>query len=64
MNTLEKINKAKYETAEEISEQIYTIMEREFSNMDGIIPLNVRDFHNYISDYIRKEHLHESDYTK
>jgi len=64
MNTLAKINRAKEETAEIIQDHLYTIMEREFANIDWIIPINVMDYYNLVNDYIRKEHLFKSDYTK
>ena len=55
MNTLEKINRAKQEVAKEILEEIYWIS------------LNIEhstEMYNKIHEYIEKEHLHKSDYTK
>jgi hypothetical protein len=57
MNTLEKINKAKYETAEQILEKIFELNEK--ANMDEL-----EDLIEDIQTYIRKEYLFKSDYTK
>ena len=57
MNTIEKINRAKYQTAKEILEKAY-----EFYNIMEIESVN--EFYNHLETYIRKEHLFESDYTK
>ena len=59
MNTLEKINRAKQEVAKEILEKIYDISEQCELNWESC-----NDMNNRIYEYIEKEHLNKSDYTK
>jgi hypothetical protein len=62
MNTLQKINKAKYEVAEEILSDIWDIVSsQEWSWEDE---WDIERLHNQISEYIETQHLFKSDYTK
>lgn len=56
MNTLAKINRAKYEVAEEMLEQL----EVHYSNSKG----DIENFYSSMIWYINREHLFKSDYTK
>ena len=63
MNTLEKINRAKYQTSKEILEkayELYNSMEFESYEEYNIVD----EFYNRLQEYISRDHLFESDYTK
>ena len=59
MNILAKINRAKYQVAEQILDEIYNINKEKESYW-----WNREDLLNDIISYIKKEHLFKSDYTK
>jgi len=59
MNILAKINREKYQVAEQILDEIYNINKEKESYW-----WNREDLLNDIISYIKKEHLFKSDYTK
>ena len=61
MNTLAKVNKAKYETAKEILEYMYISLDDiQFEHPADKLAI----FYWGLENHIRKEYLFESDYTK
>lgn len=61
MNNLNKINKAKEELAKEILDEIWNITQ----NLDNNWDVETADsIYNRVDDYIKREHLFKSDYTK